>query len=80
MLKEILEEINEGYSVAKFKKFEKNLKVVKSDIEADNGGRVPDDFDWEIDGNLLGDESGLKEYMLSKMGISDAQGWIADRL
>ncbi len=80
MLKEIMENLNEGYTRAKFKKFEKSLKISKKELEADFGGRLDDPIAYELAGNLLRDEAGLKEYLLNKMGISDAQGWIADRI
>ncbi len=73
-------EVSKKYSQAKFKKFAKDLKIVKQDLEADFGGRVDDSIAYEIAGNLLRDESGLKEFLAANMGITDAQGWIADRL
>lgn len=55
---------------------EKKLKDLLKDLRVSN---IPDDEAFDIADNIVFEEEGLKEFLLTK-GISDPVGYIADRL
>ena len=62
-----------------FDKIVKQLSFVARELEAD-GMEVDDSIAYEIAGNFMRDNKGMTEYLLKNLGVSDAQGWIADRI
>ena len=60
-------------------KLEKDLDLARKDIQADFGGRVPDDMAYELARSFVENTKGAKAC-IEKTGVTDVVGWVADRL